>query len=242
MVYLILLLGALLGIGLNVLITVKFPARIEKYFKILSVLLFAIYAVRLFSEDVFNQTFNLLYVDVVTQINADSTWVLSRNMSILMVFLRWLTMLGIVWGVVSAFYKQRFLRFYMATVGLAVGILNILYFKENITAFLGVYKPFSYRTIEFAAETIVFMALVSMNIVMIFKEKIKPKWRDLGNLALITLISSLAIMPLTTLYNLLGKYGDTTDDFNIEHIICVALPFVIMLVSYFTMFKKRQED
>jgi len=242
MAYYFLLAGIVLGIGINILIIRKYPVKIEKYFKFLAVLLFAVYAVRLFSEDVFNDTFNLLYVDVTTPIDAASTWVLPRTTSIILVFLRWATLLAITWGLTSPFFEQRFLKFFMATFGLVVGIMNIVFLRENIIAFIGTENFLSYRSIQFIIEIIVFMTLAVMNLFMIIKEKLRPGWRDLLNVSVITAISSFAVMPLTTLYNLLGEYGAITDDFNKEHIAFLIFPFVIMLVSYFVMFNKRQKD
>ena len=45
-----------------------------KLLKIFSVTLFAIYLVRLFSEDVYNNVFNVLLFDVKTPIDPQSTW------------------------------------------------------------------------------------------------------------------------------------------------------------------------
>jgi ABC-2 type transport system ATP-binding protein len=244
MIYISILLSAIIGVLFIYLLQKKNSLTIEKSLKILSVLLFIFYSLRFFFDDAIDNTFNLFYFDIITPVDAASTWIFSRFGSLLMLLLRWATLILITWGVIGSFFKQRFIKFMMASFGIFFALLNLIFFKANLIAYFGneSFSFFSIRGIQFAFVVIFLFILSFTHLISIIQTKMVLHKKDVYNILVIFFISSLGVMPLSLLYNLFGNYGESPLDFNSEHLFLIALPFVIMIVSYFVMFSKRQED
>ncbi len=233
-----------MGILLNVFLQQKKVLTIEKSLKILSIILFVVYSLRFFFSDAIDNTFNLLYFDVETPIDAASTWIFTRFGSILMLVLRWVTLILITWGVIGSFFNQRFIKWMMSSLGILIGILNIVFFKENMIAYFGneSFQYFSVRGIQFALVVSFLLMISIMNLLIVLKTKMVIYKKDIYNTLLIFFVSSLAVIPISFFHNLFGNYGESPLDFNPQHLILLAIPLVGMVGSYFIMFSKRQED
>jgi len=244
MIYLFLILGVLFSFFVSQFIIYKKWVTFDRCVKGLSVILFFAYSARFFFTDAIDGTFNLLFVDIYTPINADSTWLFPQFQTGLMLFLRWSTVLLVTWGVVGSFFKQRFLKWSLGFYGLFIGILDIIYFRSHLIAFFGNVEinDFSIRSIQFALVVIFLLTMAGMNIMAIIKERMKLTWKDVSNSTIILFLSGFAVMPQALLLNLFGKYRDIPLDFNNEHLLIIAGMFVFMIISYFIMFPKRQED
>ncbi len=244
MIYICIIFATFIGILLNVFLQKKKIISLEKSLKILSVTLFVVYSLRFFFDDAIDSTFNLFYIDIETPVDAWSTWIFSRTGSVLMLLLRWVTLIVITWGIIGSFFKHRFVKWMSASLGVLVGILNIIFFKENMIAFFGneTWQYFSLRGVQFALVIVILLVLSLSNLIFILEKKMKLNKNDITNTLAIFFISSLAVMPLSLLYSLFGNFGESPLDFNLQHLFLIGLPFVIMIISYFVMFSKRQID
>ncbi len=244
MIYLLIILGAILGFFICVLLQKKQKQTIERNLQILSVLLLVVYSIRFFFDDAIDNTFNLFYVDIITPVDAATTWIFSRGGSIAILILRWATLTVIGWGVISSFFKHRFLKWMMSILGIFIGFLNLIFFQANLIAYFGniEFSAFSIRGIQFASVVIVLLILSFMNLRYVIQNNMVITRRDITNTVSIFFISSLAVMPQTLLYNFFGNYGESPLDFVNSHLFLILLPFIIMIASYFIMFSKRQED
>ena len=54
--------------------------------------------------------------------------------TILMIFLRWSTIVAVGFGIISPFHKGKTFNFYAATLTPVVGLLNLVFFKNNMKA------------------------------------------------------------------------------------------------------------
>jgi len=244
MIYGLILLGVLIGVFISHFIISKKQITTRKILKAFGIILFFVYSIRFLSVDAIDSTFNLLYIDIDTPVDASTTWLFSRSMSLFIIFLRWATVLLVTWGVVGAFFNQRFIKILMASFGLLIGILNVVFINNNMIAFFGneSYQFFSLRGIQFSFMIVLLLIISILNLIWLIKDKIHIKKRDILNVLIITVISAFAVMPESLLYNLLGNYGGSPLDFNAEHLFVVAFTIVFVIVSYFVMFSKRQED
>lgn len=191
--------------------------------KILAVLLFTTYLFRLFSSDKIDSVFNLLLVDVKTNIDAETTWLFGTvPLSILIIFLRWITLVTLTWAVIIPFRSNLLLRWLVGVVGIFTAVLNILFFKSHLIAFYGESASIlSIRGIQFGIETFFYLILSGLILFQLIKNKefikIKESWKP----AVVLLVSMFALMPQTLLFNLFGYYGEVPKDFAATHIFAL---------------------
>src|SRR5690554_2355882 len=121
------------------------------YMKVFSMGLFLIYLTRLFSFDTINQTFNLLLFDVVTPINSESTWIFSPELSLIILFQRWIGVVLIAWIFTAILFPLKRLQTLIGYVGIIISILYIVFFNEHVIAFQGSLE-LSSRVVEFMFE------------------------------------------------------------------------------------------
>jgi len=242
--YTSILLGVILGITISLFLLKKQYVKTDKLLKVLSLLLFFVYIISFFFTDSIDSTFNLFFIDIRTPIDAQATWVFSRLMTVVMILLRWLTAVVVAWGIVGSFFKQRFLKWMMASFGIVVGILDIIFFKSHMIAFFGndAYTLFSLRGIQFALVIVFLLILSIMNLITLIQTKSKVTKKDILTLIVVFILSCFALMPESLLYNLLGNYGDSPLDFNNEHLLLIVFSFAFIIAAYFVMFSKTQED
>lgn len=225
----------------------KTPDFLPKAKKVLSVFLFFVFAAGLLSwiwkgPDSFESTFNLLYVDIETPVDAAATWMFSRSLSLLVFFLRWFTMLGAAWAVVGSFFDSAFVRRFLGTFGLLTGILDAVFFPSLLLAFQGSGDFWTLRGITFFLEIVLLVVLGVLNLFAALRERRKIGIQDVLRFVLVLTLSAVAVFPEAGFYNLFGNYGTVPDDFNFEHLALLLLPFVFLLIAYFAMAKRPQKD
>ena len=121
----------------------------------------------------------------------------------------------------------------MASFGLLIGILNVVFINNNMIAFFGneSYQFFSLRGIQFSFMIVLLLIISILNLIWLIKDKIHIKKRDILNVLIITVISAFAVMPESLLYNLLGNYGGSPLDFNAEHLFVVAFTIDMLEIA-----------
>jgi len=188
-----------LFIVLGLVLHYKYNEYKNIYIKVFSVGLFLIYLTRLFSFDTINQTFNLLLFDVVTPINSESTWIFSPELSLIILFQRWIGVVLIAWIFTSILYPLKRLQTLIGYFGLILSVLYIIFFNEHVIAFQNS-LDFSSRVVEFMFE-ISFLLVISLLYLLNsfnFKISLKETWCTV----LVILGSMFALMPKTLLSNL----------------------------------------
>ena len=239
--YLILFLTLFLAI--TFILIYKNETKKNKIIKIISVLLFIVYLFRLFTFDEINHTFNVLLYDIETPIDSPSTWLFSQGMTIFMIMLRWTTLVSLILLVIHSFFETLEIKWIGAVVGFLSGVLNFIFFRNNLIAFEGEVILYSYRSIQFFIENSLLLFLSIIVFYKLIRNKslwINPKkWY---RIVFVLLVSMFALMPQALLVNLFGYYGEIPDEFTNSHIFVIIFPFIFMLIIYFIMRKQTQSD
>lgn len=240
MIYLIILGLSVSFVLLTKILVDKGNIPLLKVLKTLAVILFAVYLVRLYSHDAITRSFNLLLVDIETPINAYDTWLTGVSMSVFMICLRWFTVLSLIFLIIRPFFKLKNVSIIAGYFALFIGILNLIFFKQNILMFLGEINLTHYRSVQFLVEVALILAMSFINIILYYKENGLPKFKDIRNSLAVFFIASIGVIPQAFFYNLFGNYGEIPEDYNLPHIIFLLIPMVLMIVGYVSMKKKDQ--
>ncbi len=241
MIYLIILVLSGFLIGLTFFLNKRKPS-LSKISKVLGIALFSIYIVRLFALDAGNSVFNLLLIDIETPINSSDTWIMGISMSVFMIILRWLTIISLIFLTIKPFFNLKKVSYISSFFTIIIGLLNLIFFNQNIIWFVGEIDYSHYRAIQFLFETAFVLALSIINIYTFLKQYKKLEIKEITASIGIVLISSIAVMPLRTLTNLFGYYGDIPEDFNQSHLYILIIPVVFLLGSYFIFRNKSQKQ
>jgi len=204
--------------------------------------LFSVFLGRLFSDDVFNKTFNLLLVDIDTQVNSMDTWMFSVGMSLWLLMLRWFTVSIILYAILAPYFKLRRVNVTVAFLGISISLLNIIFFKQNLIAFTGVVQYVSYRSIQFALETTIVLVISIIELYTWVNTHKTINTKEILKTLGIFIIVMFSVFPQGFLYATIGYYGDIPEDFNMLHIVMILIPVVFLIVAYQLMKNKTQEQ
>jgi ABC-2 type transport system ATP-binding protein len=236
----------LLAFGLSYLlyrILGKNNVQKNRLFQVLAVLLFTAYMFRLFTDDALNQVFNALLYDIDTPINAEATWLFSPSVTVGILILRWLTVALMIWMIINPFYHIQETRKLAAILGIAVGILNLVFFKQHCIAFEGEVFLFSYRYVQYMIESLLFLTMAFLYLFDWIDNRKAPqspeKWLSY---VLITVGSLLVVFPQTLLYNLFGNYGEIPKELTTSHLIVMTVPLIVCFLVYGLTKNKTQEQ
>ena len=202
-----------------------------------------VFLFRLFSQDAIDQTFNLFLIDIKTNLDAPTTWLLSVPLTIVVLLLRWSSVLMITWAIINSFHRNQYVDWILAFVGTTTVILNIFFFKFHLIAFQGSEAfIWSWRSIQFGLETTVLGVISILALFDVFIDKRLPDKKQLCKLALILVFSALAVMPQGLLYHFFGNFGELPKHFKPTHLMVIVFPFLMMIATYLSMRNKGQED
>lgn len=231
-----------LFVSVSAFILYKFPTKKTLLIKILSFSLFFVYLVRLFSFDTINQTFNLFLVDIETPKNANETWLFSPLLTVVIIMLRWFSVVVVAWIFISALYPLRRVKMLIGFGGTIATILNVVLFNSHLIAFQNS-TEISLRSIQFTIESGLVFSIALIYLQDSFKNiKLLKEPKELLLFSLIIFGSFFALMPQYLLYNFFGNYGAVPKEFNAEHFVLILLPVVFILAVYFAMYDKKQEQ
>lgn len=239
----IILLFASIGIAFIFFFIKKIDLSKDKTLKFFSIILFLVYLFRLFTtNDAINNVFNALLFDIETPVNSEETWIFSQGMTVFITLLRWFTNMILVLLVINPFFKVKYIKQTGAVLGVIVGVLNFVFFKEHLIAMEGEVIISSFKSIQYLVESTLFL-FISMTLLLdLFKKKeIKIKAKEIYIYLLILVAALFATFPQTALYNLVGYYGEVADEFTNSHIAVIISPFILMSAVYLTMRYKSQE-
>ncbi|PKL00528.1 MAG: hypothetical protein CVV56_05250 [Tenericutes bacterium HGW-Tenericutes-1] len=245
MIYLILPVFIALIAFILIYLSQKSKIDFSLILRILSVTLFVVYMFRLFSSDLIDGTFNLLKIVQSSAISPESTWFFTGFKTFFILFLRWLTVMFVAFGIVSGYFKQPSLKLSLGFIGTLVIILNIIFFKSHLIAFFGPGNPdlLSLRSIQYMIETVLLGVITVLNLHTVLTNKTTYLNVTLiRRAAFVTFVSLAAFMPQSLLYNLFGNSGVIADEFTPIHRITIYFTFVFMILGYLLMRNKKQED
>lgn len=170
----------------------------------------------------------------------DTRQVLNGLATLLMFILRWLTIVTVGFVVIVSFFKGRTFRLYASILGIIVGVLNLVFFKENMIAWgKEAYAP--WRAILFQIEQVLLIIVGSYQLFLFIKNK------DFKDLKVVRCILVFVGMMLTFFYQpmlniLFGEYGDPVLDFNGIHIFSILFNLIFIIGAYALMDKKTMEE
>ncbi len=226
----------------SLILLFKLPKKQARLIHILSVILFLVYLVRLFSYDTINQTFNLFLVYIETRVNASDTWLFSPFLTFAIIVLRWFSVIMVAWIFVAVLYPLKHLKLLIGWVGIITSVLNIILFSSHAIA-LQNSTELTLRSGQFILEIALVFGISLLYLISnwsLVKELKQPKtW---GAIGLILLGSLVALMPQTLFINLFGNYGAIPKKFNVEHLMLILLPVGLSVVIYFIAKNKTQEQ
>lgn len=200
---------------------------------ILTLLFGFVYFFRLFTLDYF--------LNHAEEVIASGTW------RALYIILRFFTQGAVLAGLVTAFIPNRHFRNIMAFFIPLVCILNLIFLKTNLDAFVGIVasKERIYRAVQFLLEIVLLLTLSFAFLVIRLKENKtadkKLSVKELSLSFLIFFLVSLAVLPQFTFYGLYGEIGKKADGLNQLHRLYLYIIFGLLFVSYFTLRSKSYE-
>lgn len=208
-----------------------FPKRQALIYKIFAIGLILMFGARISFADSFDSIVNL------------QTNLFSPSMTAWLAILRWFSMVAIVITCLSAFTKVKVYKHIVGFISFVVWIINLVFFKENVTAFVGdaAFSYFHYRSLMFIVEL---AFLGAMSFYQLFNMIIKrdlPTLKQVGLMFLVFFAMSLGLFPLSTFQVLFGTFGTALEDFNLTHRLFLYAT-VLTLAILFIVFRKQNED
>ena len=206
--------------------------------KVLAILLLTCYCGQLYVKD-----------------GIDYAQVLPDGQQIFMLFLRWFTIAAVGIGSLLPFFKSNSLKVMFPFFAITCGILNFVFFDQNMIAWAGrdlqqftTVGGFAYLPIRvafFIIEQILFLIMGVAYIYIDIKDKefkkIKPLWL-IGAFLGVMICFMYPVFPEDL--NVMLSFTTSTQhatDFSISHIIYLLLPFVIIIGLYVLLHKKDQQ-
>ena len=207
-----------------------------------AVMLFVFHLFSLYINHAIDGSFNLLLIDIDTNLDAPSTWLFPVGYSLVLIFTRWLMVLSVTWAIIGSFYHQKTIHVLIGVLGGISFLLHVILLPDLLTAYLGLeWSYFNLRTIMYVLEIVVLGTLSVIFLWKMFSQKVRLHWKRIRTLLLVIIVSSLAVMPQSILYNVFGLYGEVPDEFVTSHLVVIMIPFIMMMVSYLALKNKEQE-
>lgn len=184
----------------------------------------------------------------------DTVQVLPDSQQIFMLFLRWFTIVAVALGILNPFFKSKSLRILFPFFAIACGILNLVYFKQNMIAWAGDSYQFTSdngyayvpaRVGFFIAEQIILLIMGCAYVYIIFKDKeykgFKPFWTLLVLVGLlIAFMYPYFPEDLVKMMSWSPEHQHATD-FSTSHIFYLSINFILLILLYVLMHKKDKE-
>jgi ABC-2 type transport system ATP-binding protein len=220
----------------------KKTLNFQKLLRILAVVLFLVYLPRLLRLDAINHTFNLFLRDVTTPIDADTTWLFPVFKSIVMIFLRWFSLLIITLGIANAFFRHKLAEVAIAFIGPVLFLLNVIFYDAHLYAIMGETWPtFSFQGIQFLIENSMLGIFSMVHLMHIFVKRIQISKKEAFRTIYTIFFAAFAVMPLGLLYHFFGYYGEVPKDFTNSHLMVIIFPVILTVFAYLAFRKRSQE-
>ena len=204
--------------------TIKNKITVELIFKVLAFSLFCVYLSQMY----------VAYAIDKGRVFAND------GLTLFITFLRWSTIVVSGMGVIVPFFGGKNLRVGLAILGPIVGILNLVFFKENLIAW-GPKVATNWRATLFAIEQVLILAISIREVFLVIKNH-SFKTLEVGKLLLILLGMYLTFMYQPLFRLLFKEHDDVTKDFSMMHIVSIVINIVFILFFYVFMKNKNQDE
>ena len=160
--------------------------------------------------------------------------------TILMIFLRWSTIVAVGFGIISPFHKGKTFNFYAATLTPVVGLLNLVFFKNNMKAW-GADIAVPWRQSLFIIEQIL-LILIGIHQLFIFIKNKRIKELNILRciLVFIAMYASFLYQPIIHIF--LGDADAEAVGFNVQHISMLLFIFAFLIVGYLAMNRRTLHE
>ena len=160
--------------------------------------------------------------------------------TILMVLLRWSTLVALGFLIISPFYKGKTFSLYSSIYGPVIGAFNLLFFKNNMKAW-GAEITVPWRSTLFIIEQVLLIIIGLYQLFLFIKNK---NYKDLKVINCILVIVGMYICFLyQPVFNIfLGERDGEANNFSIEHIIMLITILVSIIVLYVIMRNRSYAD
>ena len=160
--------------------------------------------------------------------------------TILMVLLRWSTLVALGFLIIGPFYKGKSFGLYSSVYGPVIGVLNLVFYDYNMKAW-GPDVAVPWRSTLFIIEQVL---LIVIGLYQLFNFLKNKNYKELKIVNCILVIVGMYICFLyQPVFNIfLGERGAETNNFSTEHILMLLLLFVSLIVLYLLMRNKSYSD
>ena len=146
-------------------------------------------------------------------------------------------------AIVSPFFPKKEAKDFCKFFAIPVVIINIIFFEKVVLANLGVADMNHWRAwVIFIRIALTSMICGSMSIKAFVESDFKDIGKRLGRVAILFALSLIAFMPTYYPQLLLGRIGETAEDFTFIHRMFIYPCFILPVVIYFTNRRKSYED
>lgn len=231
MEYLTIILLAAAIFALQFFIGAKYQKRQGLVYKILAIVLVAVFIVRILFSDAFDEIYHL------------NSLMFSKSMTVWIAILRWFTLATLVAVFLAPFTKVRAIKNISTFMGLGVWLLNLVFYRQNVTAFVGTsdFGFFNYRNVQFMLELALVGGICAYQLFLMIKNKELPNLKQIGWMFLIWICIGAICFPIDTFDILFGEFGNALEGFNLEHRLFLYFTF-ILLAALFVIFKKKDDE
>ena len=167
-----------------------------------------------------------LYVDYAI----DWKQVFNGFTTILMIILRWSSIVAAGFLIVSPFYKGKTFNLYASIYGPIVGLLNLLFYKNNMKAW-GADIAVPWRSTLFIIEQVLLIIIGLYQLFLLIKNK---NYKGLNILTCIfVLIGMYACFLYQPVFNVfLGEREAEANSFSFEHILMLVVILSSIIIYY----------
>ena len=208
---------------------VLFKSKLKKLFTLerivqgLSVLLFISYM-------------GQLYVNYAI----DNKQVFNGLTTILMIVLRWSTIVAVGFGVIAPFHKGKTFHFYSSILGPIIGALNLAFFKYNMKAW-GAEISVPWRQSLFIIEQVLLIIIGIYQLFLFIKNK-RVKELNVFRCILVFIAMYAAFLYQPVIHVFLGDADAEAVGFNGEHLSMLLFIFVFLIIGYLAMNRRTLHE
>mgnify|MGYP000995723858 CR=1 FL=1 len=207
--------------------------RFDLVIRILCLLYLITFLIRIINVDEFNKVIDL-------------DRLFSPKTGAIITIIRTLTGGAVICYLIVSFFDYRLLRNIVAFFGTIIYIINIILFKQNIQAMMGIIRvpTFHYREIIFSIECILGISIGFNYLAKKFIEKdFSNILKQIASALLVLTAISLLSMNAATIQNIFGyEWAEAATDFSVTHLLVILGMIVLTFVTIFVLRKINKDD
>ena len=217
----------------------KFNMPADVFFKkALSIVLFFLFVPHIFGFELISRQIGLDGRGDPEALVYDPIYPLfdSATVTILILILKWLSMLTFSVAVVHPFFKKKESQDYISFFAPIVLILNIIFLKQISISIVGKVDYSSWQMIVYCAMLALTGGITGEELFrFIWKKDFQKVAKRLGKAGIFLLFYLMAFMPIYAPQLLFGLVGDEPNGFTVIHRLLIYLTFLFPFAVYFFM-------